>query len=122
MTESSLLTQRRGERRGKAKELPHRGTKTQREKMSEKLKVYRMNDYDWWADYSEDEARKNYTDWQIETCGIDKEDVDTDCMYELSEEQMLKAAFIDEDASETVTFKDYLDANKRKGFFASTEC
>ena len=90
--------------------------------MSEKLKVYRMNDYDWWADYSEDEARKNYTDWQIETCGIDKEDVDTDCMYELSEEQMLKAAFIDEDASETVTFKDYLDANKRKGFFASTEC
>ncbi len=86
------------------------------------LKVYQMNDYDWWADYSEDEARKSYTTWQLEQAEIPKEDIEIyDDIIEMSNETMEKFTFKDEDLDTVLTFKEELARNPKVGFFASTE-
>ncbi len=87
----------------------------------QKLKLYQMNDYDWWADYSEDEARKNYIKWQEESCGIDREDIDVDDITEMSDESMEELKYKDEDMETAITFKEELLRNPKQGFFASTE-
>lgn len=89
--------------------------------MSEqKLKVYQMNDYDFWADYSKDEAEKNYTEFQLEACGIDKEDIDVEDIVEISDERMNELKYVDDDGA-VRTFKKELEKNPVKVFFASTE-
>ena len=89
--------------------------------MSKELKVYQMNDYDFWADFSEDEARKNYTEFQLETCGIDKEDIDVEGIVEISDERMKELKYFDEDMSTAISFKEELTRKPKQGFFASTE-
>jgi hypothetical protein len=83
--------------------------------MSEqKLKIYMMNEYDWWADYSREEARKNYIEQVGEPDCIDK-------MEEVSERAMERLKYKDEDMIFAITFKEQLIRNPKQGLFASTE-
>lgn len=93
--------------------------------MGEKLKVFRMNDYDWWADFDIEAAQANYKKWQIEVCGSLASEIEIDAR-ELSEEEMNRLRFRYEDSDETMSFNDELKYRVAKGeigpqFFASTE-
>lgn len=83
------------------------------------LKVYRMNDCDWWADYSEVEADLNYMRYLIEECGVPEYDVESE-PEELSEEEMCTLEYITGDG-ERMSFQEYLPIFGEPGFFASTE-
>ena len=80
-----------------------------------KLKVYRMDDYDWWADYSEGEARRNY----LEYTGVEEENISD--MEQVTEEEMEKYKYQDEDMDVAISFKERLERNPIQGLFASTE-
>jgi hypothetical protein len=84
------------------------------------LKVFQMNDYDWWADYSKEEAKNNYIKWSMEQGGIPFEDIEID-ICELSGEMMDKFKYVDEDENTEITFTEELRRNPKPGFFASTE-
>lgn len=77
------------------------------------LKVYRMNECDWWCDYSLEQAKRNYIN---DTC-CDVSDTED------SEEQMglNECKYKDEDMEEAITFAEQLAKMKNPGFFASTE-
>lgn len=79
-----------------------------------KLKVYQMNECDWWADYSKEEARKNYIKY------IGEEDV-IDDMIEESEKRMITLKYKDEDMKTAITFEQQLVRCPIVGLFASTE-
>lgn len=88
-------------------------------------RVYKMNDYDWWADYSEDEANKNYRIWQIEQVGLEPEDCEDDEAIELTETEMDTLNFVG-DNSALLTFREALQEMIEKGeefpcVFASTD-
>jgi len=85
--------------------------------MSDKLKVFKMNDYDWWADYSSEEAEKNYTSFVASQCDGDEA---TDGAILLNSEDLLSHTFHDEDGS-TGTFKEQLEKIDDPQFFGSTE-
>jgi len=95
-----------------------------------KPKVYEMNDYDWWADFSPEEARKNYFKWEIDQVGISPEEVDS-VPVELSKEEMMRLKFEKGEISpyyddKIISFQDQLDLMVNNGgkfpcFFASTE-
>ena len=82
--------------------------------IKKELKVYRMNEYDWWADYSAEKARKNYT----EMAG-DPECIDD--MVEESEKRMITLKYKDEDMDTAITFEQQLVRCPVVGLFASTE-
>jgi len=72
-------------------------------KMTRGIKVFRLNDYDWWAGESLESVKKSY----MEATGLDEfEAFDDD--YELSEEDMNREIYTDEDGS-TRTFKEQLN-------------
>lgn len=85
------------------------------------IKVYRMNDYDWWADYSILEARKNYITWQKEQAQLDEEDIDVDHIVEMSDDSMENLKYYNDGFNTVLTFKEELARNYKVGFFASTD-
>lgn len=80
--------------------------------IDKKLKVYRMNEYEWWADYSEEEARKNYIEFTGEEDGI--EDME-------EEARMDTLKYKDEDMKVAITFAEQLARSPIQGLFATTE-
>ena len=84
--------------------------------------IYKMNDCDWWCDYSIEEAKKNY----VKFVGTDPETQDWNkCPpEELTEEEIDKHNYID-DRYEKITFRAELqrriENNDIPSFFASTE-
>jgi len=89
-----------------------------------KPKVYEMNDCDWWADFSPDEAKKNYSEF------IDIDDGESEPV-ELTEEEMDRLTYATDDdypdgEVSTITFKQQIEYMIKNGekfpcFFASTE-
>lgn len=77
------------------------------------LKVYWMNEYDWWADYSIGEARENY----IKMSG-GGDSIDGD-FHEEANMDTLK--YKDEDMEEAITFAEQLERKPEVGLFASSE-
>lgn len=84
-----------------------------------KLKVFRMNETDHFADYSKEDAIKNY---KI-LCGIEDDEILEDEIDELTEEQLKKEIliFIDEPGQPEVTFFDHLQTFSKPGLFSSSE-
>lgn len=76
-----------------------------------KLKCYKMNDFDWWVDYSLEEAKINYK----KDSGLTDDEIDE--AYELSDEE-LNQVFDNDDQT---TLRQYLESFSTPGFFASTE-
>jgi len=80
------------------------------------LKVYQMNDYDWWADFSMEEAKKNYLK------EFDYEDGDLDDVTELGKEGLEKNFFREDLDHYEITFQDRLkELEQEPQLFASTE-
>jgi hypothetical protein len=85
------------------------------------MKVYRLNDCDWWAGESLQACADAYC------AGVDlSPDEALDDPSELSDEEM-QQSFFDEEAGETRTFSEQLgrmidSGVKFPAFFASTEC
>lgn len=82
-----------------------------------KLKVFRMNDFDCFADYSLEEAIKHYKEMSL----IDDDEIDDPREYSEEELDALKIVEIDEPNHPTHTFKEWLDGFDKPGFFSSTE-
>lgn len=89
----------------------------------EGIKVFRMNDCDWMAAASLDEAVKSYRTFTGHEC----EDAGCcDNPREVTDAEMGKLLFSDEDGTRR-TFREQLDrevsaGSKFPAFFASTEC
>ena len=94
------------------------------------LKVYEMNEYDWWADFSIEEAKTNY----LQFTGLDEEDCKEDWEdgwpSELTEEDMNRLEYAPDPYEEPNalkrSFKEELQKRIEEGeigsqFFASTE-
>ena len=93
-------------------------------KMERLPKVYEMNDCDWWADFSLEEARKNYSDF-IEIEDDESEPVEL-TIEEMQELTYAKDCDYPDSKVFTITFKQQLEHMIKKGekfpcFFASTE-
>lgn len=87
-------------------------------------RVYEMNDYDWWADYSEAAANENYRKWQLEQVGLSPEECEDDKAIEVSDEKMKELVFVTDDAK--LSFENELSRRIDAGesfpcLFASTE-
>ena len=67
------------------------------------MKVFRLNEYEWWAGESLESVKKMY----MEVTGLDEDEAFEDD-YELSEEDMNREIYTDEDGS-TRTFKEQLN-------------
>lgn len=85
-----------------------------------KAHVYKVNDIDWWCDYSPEEAKKNY----VKFAGISDENYEEP--IELTEEELNRLKYKpDERAVKPITFKEELANrviyNDVPSFFASTE-
>jgi hypothetical protein len=95
--------------------------------MKKELKIYCMNDCDYWLDYSLDEAKKNY----CELCGEIDDNVDE--AFELSDDQLDTLCYtVPQDEKPSYceagrySFREmlilFLDNEENKpGLFASTE-
>jgi len=82
------------------------------------LKVFKMNDCDWWLDYSEMEAIKNYSDF------IDCIPEDATEQHELTNEELKDHVFCLEDNVEYSFFEELQrrqSISNKPDFFASTE-
>jgi len=87
-------------------------------------KVYKMNECDWWCDYSVQKAKKNY----VEFVGTDSDTQDWKKYppEELTEKELNKYKFKPEEPeAATISFKEELqkriDNKDVPSFFASTE-
>ena len=80
-----------------------------------------MNEIDWWCDYSKENALDNY----YKFIGGELEDP-LDEPEELTEDDLLRLKYYDEDGRMTISFKEELGTRVRKNdvpsFFASLEC
>jgi len=88
--------------------------------MVKKLKVYKINDCDWWCDYSLEEAMNHYR----EELGYTSEDDEFifDDPHELTDDELNKYQFVDDNEEKTISsFNDELFKRTEFGFFASTE-
>jgi len=83
------------------------------------LNVYRMNDFDWVAAESLDDARKVYEVHCKEVGCYD--DFDMDEISKLTEEDLDRCSYHDENAGKTMTFREALKGMEGPGFFATTE-
>lgn len=81
------------------------------------LKVFRMNDYDWWADYSPEEAEKNYIAFVASQCD---EFEATGGAVLLSDQDLLEHTYRHDDGG-TGSFKTQLSKLDKPQIFASTE-
>jgi len=89
--------------------------------MNDAIKVFQLNDYDWWAARSLDEAKVDYLQMAGET---EEEDTFEDA-HELTDEEMERLKYTDEN-EQTRTFKEQLAmmiavGAEFPGIFASTE-
>ena len=89
--------------------------------MNKTPKIYKMNQCDWWIDYSPSEAKTNYTQFT----GIsDNEDENYHYPIELTPNQLNKLTFLTENNTK-ITFQEELNNriknNDIPSFFASTE-
>lgn len=88
--------------------------------MNKKAKIYRMNEIDWWCDFSKEEALKNYYNFT----GEEPEEM-LDEPIELTEEDMIRLKYCDEDGKTVRTFKAELEIilknNQAPCFFGSLE-
>lgn len=91
-------------------------------KWFKRLKVFKMNDYDWFADYSKEEAIIHYK----ETMGTTDDEIDE--VEELSKMELKeqRLVFVDEPKGKdgkhpSVSFYKFLKGMKRPDIFASTE-
>ena len=98
--------------------------------MSRKKKphVYCMNECDWWADYSLQEAKEHYRTYCKEEIGIGDGEIEIDVAYRLNKTQLKQYTFWQDEEirkGEAITFKEQLRRMAKKGnvpgFFASTE-
>jgi len=92
---------------------------------NQQIKVFSMNEYDWWADFSLDEARKNYRAYLLKENLISEID-DFDEPEELSIEEMHQSRFYDGYDDQIRTFYDQLLVMIDRGeefpcLFGSTE-
>ena len=78
------------------------------------LSVYKMNDCDWWADYTLQDAVKNYSD-------LVEPDEDNIEPWKLSHGALNKIPFYDEDSKVSRSFREELLSHTQPGFFATTE-
>ena len=75
------------------------------------IKIFRINDYEWWAGNSLEEIRSAY-----EKITGEKPEENFEEPYELSEEQLDKYKYVDEDEPEkTRTFREELQKNILEG-------
>lgn len=86
------------------------------------MKIYKLNEYEWWAADSLEEAKQAC----LKQTGMDESEAIED-PYELSEEEMDNLFFIDDEGPErrTITFQQALDELMSRGqkfpcIFAST--
>ena len=87
------------------------------------MKVFRMNDYDWWADETLEKAIANYRADQLTM--VNEDDIDTSDAYEVSDEAMEALRYHD-DNGPTWSFREELNRRIAAGepfpcLFASTE-
>lgn len=87
-----------------------------------KVKVFALNDYDWWAAETLEEAKAAY----LNETGMKEADEPFDDPHELDEVAMNHFRFREEDGT-TRTFREQLEKMVSNGqdfpaFFASTEC
>ena len=85
------------------------------------IKVFRLNDCDWWAGENLESVKKDY----LKETGLDAEEAFDD-PEEITEEIMNKGKYVDEDGKNERTFKEELDSMIKNGtkfpaFFASSE-
>lgn len=91
--------------------------------MSEKIKIFKLNDCDWWAGSDLESVKADY----LKTTGETELDDTFDEPYELSDALMERLKFRRDDDNHTeVTFKEELARQIAEGqefpcFFASTE-
>lgn len=86
--------------------------------MNEQLKVFVMNDFDHYADYSKEEAIEHYGKQYDELSDKEKLEV-----RELTEKELneMYIVFVDEEGQPKVTFKEHLNEMKQPEIFCSTE-
>ena len=89
------------------------------------IKIYKMNDIDWWVDYSEWEAKENYINWVCESVGVLRDEVDAHAR-ELSNDELHHLKYYDGYDDQKRTFYEQLQImiNRKEKFpcfFASTE-
>jgi len=88
------------------------------------IKIYRLNDYEWYAGETLEECVK----FAIDMTGLDEEDVldgPLEIIEPLTQEQMVKTIFVDEDGTK-ISFTERLQNLIDNGeefpqFFATTE-
>lgn len=85
------------------------------------IKVFKLNEYEWWAGGSWEEVKKCYMD----TTGLSEVEAFDDECHELTPDEMNSLKFYGEDNSER-TFQEELDKEIAEGqefpcFFAGTE-
>ena len=81
------------------------------------MKVFKMNEYDWWMDNNLESAKENYTDF----CDCYTEDVED--ARELTDEELDRLRFVkDEDGNPECSFREHMnELDQIPHFFASTE-
>lgn len=85
--------------------------------LDRRLKVFQMNEYEWWCDFTIDEAIDNY----LEATGVTEEE-GLDDPNELTEEQLKMLTIrVNDDSDKTMTFEQYLTTFNLPGLFATTE-
>ena len=88
------------------------------------IKVFQMNDYDWWAARTEEEAKESY----LKETGMDpSEAYPEECFHQLTTKEMARLKYHWDEGREIISFHDALCRMKeqRQKFpcmFASTEC
>ena len=88
-----------------------------------KPKIFKMNECDYWIDFSFEEAKYNYTKFTSTT--PEGNEWDQFPPEELTEEQLNSYNYYDAESNKVTSFKKELEnrlkENKIPGFFATTE-
>jgi len=85
------------------------------------MKIFKMNEYDWWMDIDLESAKDNYTKHHLEIDDI--ESLDIESAKELTYDELDKLRFIkDEDDNPECSFREHMnELDQTPQFFASTE-
>jgi len=84
------------------------------------MKIFKMNDYDWWMDIDLESAKDNYTKHHLEI--DDLENLDIDSAVELTVEELDGHMFMDEEGLHKCSFREEMESmDQIPRFFASTE-
>ena len=88
--------------------------------MSE-LKIFKMNEYDWWVDYDLKSAIGNYSKYGKEEILLDDDDIKVGEARQITVDELNTLLFDDVGEGRKVTFRDALQGIDKPQFFASTE-